>query len=88
MQAEAVRWSAEVAGRRPCRPLDGAAPAAVFEAAEKGALSPLPRVPAPAGDGGAPAFLHGPQALFAAEPAAGGNVVALRPAAPGAEAAS
>src|SRR5450631_4783043 len=44
--------------------------------------------PPPAGDGGAGAFLHGPQALFAAEPAAGGNVVALRPAAPGTEAAS
>jgi hypothetical protein len=32
MQAEAERWSAEVAGRRACRPLAGAAPAAVFEA--------------------------------------------------------
>jgi hypothetical protein len=41
----------------------------------------------PAGDGGAAAFLHGPEALFAAEPAAG-NVVPLRPAMPGAEAAS
>ena len=38
---------------------------------------------APAGDGGAAAFLHGPDALFAA-----GNVVALHPAIPGAEAAS
>jgi transposase len=48
------------------------------------------RDPAPpaAGDGGAAAFLHGPQALFAAEPAAAGNVVALRPASPGTEAAS
>src|ERR1022692_4330821 len=45
MQAEAARWSAGVAGQRSCRPLDGAAPAAVFEAAEKGALSPLPRDP-------------------------------------------
>ena len=35
MQAEAERWSAEVAGRRACRPLEGAAPAVVFEAAEK-----------------------------------------------------
>src|SRR5258706_11382328 len=34
---------------------------------------------APAGDGGAGAFLHGPDALFAAEPAAAGNVVPLRP---------
>ena len=31
MQAEAVRWSLEVAGRRACRPLEGAAPAAVFQ---------------------------------------------------------
>jgi hypothetical protein len=43
---------------------------------------------AAAGDGGAPAFLHGPDALFAAGPAAAGNVVSLHPAAPGAEAAS
>ena len=42
MQAEAARWSAEVAGRRPCRPLDGASPAAVFETVEKDALRPLP----------------------------------------------
>jgi transposase len=45
MQAEAARWSAEVAGRRPCRPLEGAAPAAVFEAVEKDALKPLPAGP-------------------------------------------
>jgi len=45
MQAEGVRWSLEVAGQRPCRPLDGAAPAAVFEAAEKQALRPLPAEP-------------------------------------------
>ena len=45
MQAEAVRWSAEVAGQRACRPLDGAAPAAVFAAAEKDKLLPLPRAP-------------------------------------------
>lgn len=45
MQGDAVRWSAEVAGRRACRPLDGAAPAAVFEAAEKEALRPLPGEP-------------------------------------------
>jgi len=45
MQAEAVRWCEQVAGQRACRPLDGAAPAAVFEAAEKGALAPLPRDP-------------------------------------------
>jgi len=45
MQAGAARWSAEVAGRRPCRPLDGAAPAAVFAAVEKDALKPLPGEP-------------------------------------------
>jgi transposase len=45
MQAEAERWSAEVAGRRSCRPLDGAAPAAVFAAAEKDKLAPLPTRP-------------------------------------------
>ena len=45
MQAEAVRWCEQVAGRRSCRPLDGAAPAAVFEAVEKAALAPLPQVP-------------------------------------------
>jgi hypothetical protein len=34
----------------------------------------------PSGDGGAAAFLHGPDALFAAGPyAAAGNVVAIRP---------
>jgi transposase len=45
MQADAARWSAEVAGQRHCRPLDGAAPAAVFEATEKHALKPLPAAP-------------------------------------------
>jgi transposase len=45
MQAEAARWSAEVAGQRPCRPLDGAAPAAVFAAIEQDALRPLPAEP-------------------------------------------
>ena len=45
MQAEAVRWSLGVAGRRACRPLEGAAPAAVFEAVEKDALRPLPAEP-------------------------------------------
>ena len=45
MQAEAVRWCEQVAGQRSCRPLDGAAPAAVFAAAEAGALAPLPRAP-------------------------------------------
>jgi len=45
MQAGAARWSLEVAGARPCRPLDGAAPAAVFAAIEKDALAPLPGEP-------------------------------------------
>jgi hypothetical protein len=45
MQAEAARWSAGVAGRRACRPLDGAAPAVVFAAVEKDALKPLPAGP-------------------------------------------
>jgi len=45
MQDGAVRWSLDVAGRRACRPLEGAAPAVVFEAAEKDALKPLPAGP-------------------------------------------
>jgi hypothetical protein len=45
MQAEAIRWSLQVAGARPCRPLEGAAPAVVFEAVEKDALRPLPAEP-------------------------------------------
>jgi len=45
MQADAERWCTEVAGQRACRPLDGAAPAAVFAAAEKDHLLPLPRSP-------------------------------------------
>jgi integrase/recombinase XerD len=32
-----------VDGQRPCRPLDGAAPAAVFAATETGALATLPK---------------------------------------------
>ncbi len=45
MQAQAVSWSREVAGARSCRPLDGAAPGAVFAAVEAPALRPLPRAP-------------------------------------------
>lgn len=45
MRAEGARWSLEVAGRRACRPLDGAAPAAVFDAVEREALRPLPADP-------------------------------------------
>ena len=45
MQAEALIWCREVAGQRACRPLEGAAPAAVFaaiESVEAGGLKPLP----------------------------------------------
>ena len=45
MQAEAARWSLEVAGQRACRPLEGAAPAAVFDAVERDALRALPAEP-------------------------------------------
>ncbi len=45
MQAEAVRWCTEVAGQRTCRPLGGAAPAAVFAAVEKEHLAALPPDP-------------------------------------------
>jgi transposase len=45
MQADAGRWCTEVAGRRRCRPLDGAAPAAVFAAAGQDKLTPLPPRP-------------------------------------------
>jgi transposase len=45
MQAGAERWALEVAGCRPCRPLDGATPAVVFAAVEKDALRPLPADP-------------------------------------------
>ncbi len=42
MQAGALRWCVEVAGRRHHRSLDGAAPADVFAAIEAKALAPLP----------------------------------------------
>jgi Mu transposase, C-terminal domain/Integrase core domain len=45
MQAEAQRWCEQVAGQRACRPLEGAAPAAVFAATDKQALRPLPAGP-------------------------------------------
>lgn len=45
MQTAAVAWCRDVAGKRQCRPLDGAAPAAVFDAVEAGALAPLPAKP-------------------------------------------
>ncbi len=45
MRADARRWSSDVAGARACRPLDGAAPGAVFAAVEAAALAPLPAAP-------------------------------------------
>jgi hypothetical protein len=45
MQADAVRWCVEVAGVRACRPLEGAAPLAVFRAVECQALRELPPAP-------------------------------------------
>jgi len=42
MREAALVWSRDVAGGRACRPLDGAAPAAVFAAVEQAALRPLP----------------------------------------------
>ncbi|WP_328786401.1 MULTISPECIES: IS21 family transposase [unclassified Streptomyces] len=45
MQAEAIAWARNVAGKRQCRPLGGAAPLAVFDAVEAQALLPLPEKP-------------------------------------------
>lgn len=45
MQAAAVAWCRDVAGARRCRPLEGAAPAAVFDTVEAQALQPLPPRP-------------------------------------------
>jgi hypothetical protein len=45
MQAAAVDWCRDVAGRRVCRPLGGSAPASVFAAVEAEALQPLPTRP-------------------------------------------
>ena len=45
MVAEAKRWSAEVAGRRTPRALEGRTPIQVFDADEAGVLRPLPVVP-------------------------------------------
>ena len=42
MQADALRWSTEVAGGRHCRGLEGAQPLRVFEAIEADALIALP----------------------------------------------
>jgi len=45
MVEEAERWSAEVAGRRTPRALEGRTPSEVFGACEAGVLTPLPSVP-------------------------------------------
>jgi transposase len=45
MQHAALDWCQQVAGQRQCRPLGGAAPAAVFAAVEAQALLPLPTRP-------------------------------------------
>jgi transposase len=45
MQQAALEWCTQVAGRRACRPLGGAAPAAVFAAVEAQALLALPARP-------------------------------------------
>jgi transposase len=45
MRAAALVWCTDVAGTRACRPLDGAAPAAVFDAIERDALAALPSAP-------------------------------------------
>ncbi|NMO57712.1 IS21 family transposase [Actinoplanes sp. TBRC 11911] len=45
MQRAALDWCVQVAGARASRPLSGAAPAAVFAAAEQAALQPLPARP-------------------------------------------
>jgi transposase len=42
MQTAALAWCRDVAGQRPCRPLDGASPASVFTAVEAAALGALP----------------------------------------------
>ena len=45
MRAAAAAWCVQVAGRRACRPLGGAAPLAIFAATEQPALLPLPPEP-------------------------------------------
>ncbi len=45
MQTAARGWCRDVAGRRQCRPLRGAAPSSVFTAVERHALRPLPPRP-------------------------------------------
>jgi transposase len=43
MQQAALAWCTNVAGKRSCRPLGGAAPLAVFHAVEAEQLNPLPQ---------------------------------------------
>jgi transposase len=45
MRAEALRWCADVAGLRSCRPLQGARPLQVFNDIEAETLQPLPARP-------------------------------------------
>lgn len=45
MQRDAVRWCAQVANQRQCRPLDRVTPQVVFDAEEQGALGAMPRRP-------------------------------------------
>jgi hypothetical protein len=45
MRRQAMRWSLDVAGQRPARPLGGAAPAAIFAALEAEKLLALPARP-------------------------------------------
>ncbi|MEU5983415.1 hypothetical protein [Streptomyces sp. NPDC047434] len=90
MQTEAVTWSQQVAGRRKCRPLGGAAPMAVFDVLEAAELVPLPPTPfvparwstATAGpDKVVDAF--GRRGRIVAEGGAAGTVEYLQPVPPG-----
>ena len=45
MQADALRWSAEVANQRPCRPLGRVAPQVIFDAEEAPHMLGLPAAP-------------------------------------------
>jgi transposase len=45
MQTAALAWCRDVAGNRPCRPLEGASPGSVFAAVEAQALGALPARP-------------------------------------------
>lgn len=45
MQADALRWSADVANQRPCRPLGRVAPQVIFDAEEAEHMLSLPMTP-------------------------------------------